>query len=231
MSNIAILGQAEEMSEYIAELERSGHQMHFIDADFSVSEFQQMEAVILFYNDQQDIEQMYERIIDIRKKHFNVYIFILANEIRKVHHVVFLQLGCDCIFNADMGEDAFALSISNFVRRPTPKNILNQIDAEKEDEYPADIQLVPNNFSVILEGDREVSLTRLEFRALDYLVLRRGEAVTYEELYSYMWNKKGTCKNYRVSNVIFHLREKIEEDASNPKYIANVRAQGYLLKL
>lgn len=228
MSKIAIVNQTDQQTKYIEELERTGHHLSLLDGDAISDQLQQMNAVILFSNHPKDVEQIYEWVINIRKSAFNNYIFILAKEIKKVHHVVLLQLGCDCLFTESMGTDIFSLSISNFLKRQRSTELTNL--EKKEEIFEKNIELVPHKFSVILEGNREVHLTKLEFKALDYLTGKRGKTASYQELYQHMWNRQDTCKIYRVSNVIFHLREKIEKDMGNPEYIENVRAQGYLLK-
>lgn len=91
-------------------------------------------------------------------------------------------------------------------------------------------ELLPSNFSIVLQG-KEISLTKLEFRTIEFLQSQQGVAVSYEEIYKNVWDEDGQGKQYRVSNLIFHLRQKIEEDTARPEYIKTIRSKGYMLKV
>ena len=54
-------------------------------------------------------------------------------------------------------------------------------------------------------------------------------AIKYEELYKNVWKDTANERKYRVANVIFHLRKKIEQDVNKPQYIKTIRSKGYML--
>ncbi|MDN3193933.1 winged helix-turn-helix domain-containing protein, partial [Enterococcus faecalis] len=56
-----------------------------------------------------------------------------------------------------------------------------------------------------------------------------GQTITYEELYKNVWKDTANERKYRVANVIFHLRKKIEQDVNKPQYIKTIRSKGYML--
>ena len=72
----------------------------------------------------------------------------------------------------------------------------------------------------------------MEFKVFELLFDKHDKALTYEEIYQHIWgNESAEKKEYRVSNIIFHLRGKIEEDPTTPKFIKTVRTIGYKLAL
>ena len=91
----------------------------------------------------------------------------------------------------------------------------------------------PKNLTV-LKNDKEVYLTRLEFIFLDLLLNNRGKAVSYEEIYQYLWPNKSEY-NYniqvRISNLVFLVRKKIENDPKKPIFIKTIRSIGYMFEL
>lgn len=69
-------------------------------------------------------------------------------------------------------------------------------------------------------------LTNLEFKLLKYLTDNKGRLITKAELFDNVWNDKFTTDG--TLNVhIRKIREEIEEDPQNPKYIQTVWKEGY----
>ncbi len=89
-----------------------------------------------------------------------------------------------------------------------------------------------NAFSrrVFLEGN-EVEMRLKEFEVLLYLAQRLDEAVTKEEIYEGVWKDRLADSFYNTVSVhVKKIREKIEKDISNPKYIETVWGVGYRLR-
>lgn len=78
----------------------------------------------------------------------------------------------------------------------------------------------------ILNG-REVGLTPLEFSILLYLLRRRGNVVSAEELFEKVWGERYLDSNNTVMSHIAKLREKLNENSRKPKFIKTVWGVGY----
>jgi DNA-binding response OmpR family regulator len=76
---------------------------------------------------------------------------------------------------------------------------------------------------------RPVKLSFREFELLRYLVARRGEVVTREELMRYVLGYSPEATSRAVDNLIVHLRKKIEIDPHNPRHILTAYGIGYKL--
>lgn len=77
-------------------------------------------------------------------------------------------------------------------------------------------------------NDYEVDLTIKEFDVLLYLAQRGNSAVSREELFTAVWSSKITDGYVEtVTTYVMKLRQKIEEDPDNPKYIETVWGVGY----
>lgn len=71
-------------------------------------------------------------------------------------------------------------------------------------------------------------LTPTEFRLLRYLAIHPNRPFTREALIEAIWGYEGDIGSDRTVDVhIRHLREKIEEDPANPRWIVTVRGVGY----
>jgi two-component system, OmpR family, alkaline phosphatase synthesis response regulator PhoP len=77
------------------------------------------------------------------------------------------------------------------------------------------------------DGDR-ISLTTTEFELLRYLAARPGRVYSRRELLELVRDYDALGQDERTINVhISHIREKIEPDPANPRYIRTVRGAGY----
>ena len=82
--------------------------------------------------------------------------------------------------------------------------------------------------SVMLNGKR-TELKLMEFRLLSYLVRNRGRVIGKEELFRNVWEDPVTGDN--TLNVhIRRLREKLEEDPNDPRFIRTVWGSGYVFE-
>ena len=91
------------------------------------------------------------------------------------------------------------------------------------------IQLDHEAKTVTLDGE-PVSLTPLEYNILHYLMQHPGKVFSSEQLYREIWKDAPMGGENTVAVHIRHLREKLEIDPSNPRYIKVVWGHGYKLE-
>jgi len=82
---------------------------------------------------------------------------------------------------------------------------------------------------VIVRG-QEVRLRPTEYRLLYQLVTNAGRLLTHETLLSRVWGPEYRDEDHYVRLYITYLRQKIERDPKNPKYILSERGLGYRFK-
>lgn len=79
--------------------------------------------------------------------------------------------------------------------------------------------------------ERMVRTTPLEYSILLYLAEQRGCVVPVEELFRAVWDEEFLAgSNNTVMVHIRHLREKIGDDAQNPRFIKNIWGVGYTIE-
>ncbi len=81
----------------------------------------------------------------------------------------------------------------------------------------------------LYKRDREVPLTAKEFDLLHTLIRSPGRVFTREKLFEIVWNEF-ICDTRTVDVHISNLREKIEDDPSNPQYIRTKWGAGYYFR-
>lgn len=79
----------------------------------------------------------------------------------------------------------------------------------------------------VWRGSELIHLTPTEFKLLQILMRQTGKVVTQEELVREAWGEQYMDEVGYVRRYVWHLRQKIEPDPENPRYIHNERGFGY----
>ena len=78
--------------------------------------------------------------------------------------------------------------------------------------------------------DELVTLTPTEYRLLEALIKHKGQAVAENDLIKEVWGDYRQEETAAVRRYIWLLRQKMEDDPSNPKLILTVRGYGYRIE-
>lgn len=104
-----------------------------------------------------------------------------------------------------------------------------------QDEDPAEISVdglvINRDARTVTVDEKPVRCTPLEYSILLYLVEHRGKVVSVEDLFRSVWGEEFMASSSNTVMVhIRHLREKIGDDASNPRFIKNIWGVGYTIE-
>jgi DNA-binding response OmpR family regulator len=131
-----------------------------------------------------------------------------------------------------------AMGADDYVVKPfSPRELVERVKAILRRSRPVSpqsaairsfggLELDPEKHRVARNG-RQVTLTSSEFKILHALMSSPGKAFSREELLNHCY-RHGEAVIDRVIDVhVGKLRQKIEDDPSNPRYILTVRGHGY----
>lgn len=147
-------------------------------------------------------------------------IFLTANDL-EVSVVMGLDMGADDYITKPFKAKELTSRIKNVLRRTSPnasslvniKNII--IDTAK---------------ARVTKDNHEVFLTALEYKILLIFALNPGIVFSREKILANIWDVNEEYVNDNTLTVyIKRIREKIEDDMTNPKIIETVRGLGYKL--
>ena len=80
----------------------------------------------------------------------------------------------------------------------------------------------------VKKDDQEILLSPTEYEILYYMMKNRGRLITFDDLYSAVWNQSSIGDVRTVFVHIHNLRKKIETDPSTPEFIITQRSDGYV---
>lgn len=89
-----------------------------------------------------------------------------------------------------------------------------------------EIEIDPGAMTLTVRG-QTVATTATEFRLLDYFARHTGRVFTRDQLLDAVWRDTAYVTPRSVDVYVRRIREKIEPDPENPRYLRTVRGAGY----
>jgi DNA-binding response OmpR family regulator len=89
-----------------------------------------------------------------------------------------------------------------------------------------ELELDRNRLEVRREG-KKVAVTATEFRLLEFLMSRPGRVCNREQLLDEVWGRNRDVAERAVDVCVLRLRQKLEDEPTQPKWIHSVRGFGY----
>jgi two-component system phosphate regulon response regulator PhoB len=89
-----------------------------------------------------------------------------------------------------------------------------------------EIEIDPASMTLTV-GGRPITTTATEFRLLEYLARHSGRVFTRDQLLDSVWRDTAFVTPRSVDVYVRRIREKIEPDPENPRYLRTVRGAGY----
>jgi DNA-binding response OmpR family regulator len=158
----------------------------------------------------------------IREDH-NMPIILLTAKSEDTDKILGLNVGADDYITKPFNPLEVSARINSQLRRYL--KLGSNVSGNEVYEIGA-IQLNDKSKQVFVDGE-EVSLTPKEFEILKFLMSNPDKVFSPKELYSRIWKEAPYGSDNTVAVHIRHLREKIEIDPSNPRYVKVIFGQGY----
>lgn len=154
------------------------------------------------------------------RKSSNVHIIMLTALDEEINIVTGYDIGADDYITKPFSLIVLISKINAFMRRIENKTIENIISCDK-----LSFDYVENKLT---KEKEDILLSKNEGKLLKYLMDNSNQIVTKEQLMETLWDIDGNFVDENTVAVnIRRLRQKVEDNPSEPMYIKNIRGIGY----
>lgn len=166
-----------------------------------------------------------QAMVEIRKKS-NVPIILLTAKSEDTDKILGLTVGADDYITKPFNPIEVQARVKSQLRRYMQ---LGGGGIAKSSICIGGIELDDRSKEVFLDGDK-ISLTRTEYDILKLLMEQPGKVFSPHEIYERVWKDNPYGAENTVAVHIRHLREKVEYDPANPRYLKVVWGRGYKME-
>lgn len=161
------------------------------------------------------------------REHYAIPVIMLTAKEEEVDKVLGLELGADDYITKPFGMRELIARVKANIRRA-------EITPAQEDEgvsvvETGNLRIDLDRYEVAKAGEI-IELTLREFELLKFLVVQDNQIFTREQLLKDVWGYEYFGDIRTVDVTVRRLREKVEDDSSNPKYIMTKRGVGYYFR-
>ncbi len=153
----------------------------------------------------------------------NIPIILLSAKSEDTDKIFGLTAGADDYVAKPFNPSELMARVKSQLRRYTT---LGSIGKQNGEIVIDGLSVNTVNKSVKVDGEN-IRLTPIEYKILELLVRNRGRVFSAEDIYSNVWNEQTVVGDNTIAVHVRHIREKIEINPKEPKYLKVVWGIGY----
>jgi len=178
------------------------------------------------------IDVMMPRLDGIRttlkiREFSNLPIIMLSAKTEVSDKILGLNVGADDYLAKPFNPLELVARVKSQLRRYTR---LGNIAEESQAVYRTGGLMVNDDLKEVSVDGEVVKLTPIEYKILLLLIKNQGKVFSIEQIYQNIWNEEAFGADNTVAVHIRHIREKIEIDPKDPRYLKVVWGIGYKLE-
>ena len=156
-----------------------------------------------------------------------VPVIFLSAKSEDADKILGLDIGADDCVTKPFNPLELVARVKSQIRRYTELGAITEM-ASDDDKIIVNGGLVINDSAktVTVDGD-EVKLTPIEYNILLYLTENSGRVFNTSQIYEAVWDEDAVGSDNIIAVHIRHIREKIEINPKEPRYLKVVWGQGY----
>lgn len=158
----------------------------------------------------------------------SVPIIMLSAKSEDVDKILGLNIGADDYITKPFNPLELIARVKSQLRRYT--QLGNLATEEKEAVYVCGGLMVNDDLKTVTVDGEPVKLTPIEYNILVLLIKNQGKVFSIEQIYENIWNEEAIGADNTVAVHIRHIREKIEINPREPRYLKVVWGIGYKIE-
>lgn len=162
------------------------------------------------------------------REYSSIPIIILSAKSEDVDKILGLNIGADDYITKPFNPLELIARVKSQLRRYTQ---LGNMPVEEEHAvYTCGGLVVDDDLKVVAVDGEQVKLTPIEYNILLLLIKNQGKVFSIEQIYENIWNEEAIGADNTVAVHIRHIREKIEINPREPRYLKVVWGIGYKIE-
>lgn len=158
------------------------------------------------------------------REHSSIPIIILSAKSEDTDKILGLNIGADDYITKPFNPLELVARVKSNLRRYTS---LGSLTAEDKAVYQVGGLAINDDTKQVTVDDEPVKLTPIEYNILLLLVKNQGRVFSIDQIYESIWNEDAIGADNTVAVHIRHIREKIEINPKDPRYLKVVWGVGY----
>lgn len=165
-------------------------------------------------------------LMQMRAKGYDFPVIMLSAKSEEVDKIMGLNMGADDYVTKPFTPLELLARVNSHLRRYAKYLEAVNLQGNKDKIYTiGGLELNEDTVEVSVDGS-PVKLTPMEFKIIQLLIKNPGRVYSADEIYERIWNEKAINTDTIMVHVR-NIREKIEIDPKNPKYLKVVWGVGY----
>ena len=165
--------------------------------------------------------------LKIREKH-NIPIIILSAKSEDADKILGLNIGADDYITKPFNTLELVARVKSHLRRYM--QLGSTTIKESEAIYTVGGLAINDDLKEVTVDGEQVKLTPIEYNILLLLVKHQGKVFSIDQIYENIWNENAVGVDNTVAVHIRHIREKIEINPKEPRYLKVVWGVGYKIE-
>ena len=165
--------------------------------------------------------------LKIREKQ-NMPIIILSAKSEDADKILGLNVGADDYMTKPFNPLELTARVKSQLRRYT--QLGSTVEKENQAVYTVGGLMIDDDQKEITVDGEPVKLTPIEYNILLLLVKNQGKVFSIDQIYESIWNEDAIGVDNTVAVHIRHIREKIEINPKEPRYLKVVWGVGYKIE-
>lgn len=158
------------------------------------------------------------------REYSSIPIIILSAKSEDTDKILGLNIGADDYITKPFNPLELVARVKSNLRRYTS---LGSISADNKAIYQVGGLVMNDETKQVTVDDEPVKLTPIEYNILLLLVKNQGRVFSTDQIYESIWNEDAIGADNTVAVHIRHIREKIEINPKEPRYLKVVWGVGY----
>ena len=158
----------------------------------------------------------------------SIPIIILSAKSEDSDKILGLNIGADDYLSKPFNPLELVARVKSQLRHYTQLGNLNQ--SSNENVYKCGGLTINDDTKEVFVDDEPIKLTPIEYNILLLLTKNAGKVFSIDEIYKQIWNEEAIGADNTVAVHIRHIREKIEINPREPRYLKVVWGVGYKIE-